>query len=49
LFKRPEEMKQLGRPGVGGRILLKWIFKREDGETCTGLIWLWTGTGSGLL
>jgi hypothetical protein len=26
--------------GVGGRIILNWIFKQWDGEAWTGLIWL---------
>ena len=32
-------------PGVGGRILLKWILKNWDAKVCTGLIWLKIGTG----
>jgi hypothetical protein len=35
--------------GVGGSIILKWIFKKWDVESCTGLIWLRIGTGGGLL
>jgi len=34
---------------VDGRIILKWTFRRWDGEACTGLIWLRVGTGGGLL
>jgi hypothetical protein len=32
-------------PSVDGRIILNLIFKKWDGETWTGLIWLriWTG------
>jgi len=26
--------------GIDGRIILKLILKRWDGEACTGLIWL---------
>ena len=26
--------------GVDGKIILKWSFKRRDGEAWTGLIWL---------
>jgi hypothetical protein len=35
--------------GVDRRIILKWLFKKWDGEAWTGLIWLRIGTGGGLL
>jgi hypothetical protein len=35
--------------GVDGRIRLKWIFRKEDWETRTGLFWLRIGTGGGRL
>jgi len=36
-------------PGVDGRIILRWIFRRWDGRVCTGLIWLRIGTVGGHL
>ena len=38
----------LGVLGVGGRIILKWMFKNEYGEGLTGLIWLRIGAVGGL-
>jgi len=31
--------------GVDERIILKWIFKKWDGEAWAKLIWLWIRTG----
>jgi len=36
-------------PGVDGRIILKRIFKKWDGEAWSGLFWLRIGTDGGLL
>jgi hypothetical protein len=49
LVGRPEGRNHLEDPGVDGRIILKWIFKKWDGGTWTGLIWLRIGTRGGLL
>jgi hypothetical protein len=34
---------------VDGWIILKWIFKKWDGEAYNGLLWLRIGTGGGHL
>jgi len=33
--------------GVDGRVILKWIFKKWNGEARTGLLWLRIGTNGG--
>jgi len=40
-----EGKRPIGRPGVGDRIILKWIFRKWDVGACTGSIWLRIGTG----
>jgi hypothetical protein len=48
LVGRPEGRHHLGDPGVDGRIILKWMFKKWDGAW-SGLSWLRLGTGGGRL
>ena len=38
----PRERDHLGDPGVDGRIILGWIFRKWDVGAWTGLIWLRT-------
>jgi hypothetical protein len=32
-------------PGIDGKIIFRWIFRKWDGGLWTGLIWLGIGTG----
>jgi hypothetical protein len=36
-------------PGISGRIILRWIFRKWDVGAWTGSFWLWIGTGGGYL
>jgi hypothetical protein len=43
------ERDHLGDPGVDGRIILRWIFRKWDVGVWTGLGCLWIETGDGHL
>ena len=47
--EEPEEKNHLGDPGVDGRIILRWIFRKWDVGVWTGSSWLRIGTGCGYL
>jgi len=46
---KPEGKNHLENPGVDGRIILRWIFRKWDVGVWTGSSWLRLGTGGGLL
>jgi len=44
---KPEGKNHLEDPGVDGKIILRWIFRKWDVRAWTGSVWLRTGTGGG--
>ena len=49
LVGKPEGNRPMEDPGVDGRIILRWIFRKWDVEVWTGSMWHRIGTGGGSL
>jgi len=49
LVVKPEGKYHFGHPGVDGRIILIWVFRKWDVGVWTGSSWLGLGTGGGRL
>jgi len=49
LWGNLKERDQFEAPGVDGRIILRWIFRKWDVGAWTGSSWLRIGTGGGRL
>jgi hypothetical protein len=49
LVGKPDRGAHLEDPGMDGRITLRWIFNKWDGEVWTGLIWLRIVSGGSIL
>jgi len=46
---KPEGKNHLREPGVDGRIILRWIFRKWNVGVWTGASWLRIGIGGGHL
>jgi hypothetical protein len=49
LVGKPRGKNQLEDPGIDGRIILRWIFRKWDVGVWTGSSWLSIGEGGGHL
>jgi hypothetical protein len=49
LVEKPDGKRPLDNPSIDGRVVLKWIFRKLDGVTWPGLLWLRIGVGGGHL
>jgi hypothetical protein len=49
LVGKPEGKRPRGDPGIDGRIMLRWIFRKWELGLWTGLSWLRIETGGGHL
>jgi len=49
LVEKPDRENHLEEPGVDGRIILRWIFRKWDVRAWTGFIQLRIGTSGGHL
>jgi hypothetical protein len=49
LVRKPLGKNNLEDPGVDGRIISRWIFRKWNAGTWTGSNWLKIGTGDGHL
>jgi len=48
-YRNLREREHLDDPGVDGKIILRWLFRKWDVWVWTGSSWLRIGTGGGHL